>query len=90
MRKPAVEIHVHRMGRWQATTTEDLFPGDIVFMHRRPNVKVHNIPCDMLLLSGSAVVNEAILTGESQPLVKESIAARDDLDAELEIKGAHK
>jgi magnesium-transporting ATPase (P-type) len=44
----------------------------------------------MLVLSGSAVVNEAILTGESQPLVKESIAARDDLESPLEIKGAHK
>jgi cation-transporting ATPase 13A1 len=44
----------------------------------------------MLILSGSAVVNEAILTGESQPLVKESIVARDDLDSELEIKGCHK
>lgn len=32
------------------------------------------VPLDLLLLSGSAVVNESILTGESQPLVKESIA----------------
>jgi len=44
----------------------------------------------MLLLSGSAVVNEAILTGESQPLVKESIANVDDEDEELDIKGFHK
>ena len=44
----------------------------------------------MLLLSGSAVVNEAILTGESQPLVKESVANQDDDEAELDIKGVQK
>jgi cation-transporting ATPase 13A1 len=44
----------------------------------------------LILLSGSAVVNEAILTGESQPLVKESIAQKDEGDEILEIKGLHK
>lgn len=90
MRKAPHEIWVHRMGVWKKTMTDDLFPGDVVLLTRRPDVKIHSIPVDMVLLSGSAVVNEAILTGESQPLVKESIANRDDLDAELEIKGAHK
>jgi len=36
------------------------------------------------------VVDESILTGESQPLVKESIAQLDDIDDPLEIKGIHK
>ncbi len=45
--------------------TDDLYPGDIVLLNRAKDVKKHNIPCDMILLSGSAVVNEAILTGES-------------------------
>jgi cation-transporting ATPase 13A1 len=48
------------------------------------------VPCDLLILSGSAVVNEAILTGESQPLVKESIAHKDDPDEVIEIKGEHR
>lgn len=48
------------------------------------------IPCDLLLISGSAVVNEAILTGESQPLVKESIVHKDNTDEVLDIKGLHK
>ena len=52
-------------------------------MNRNKDAKKHNVPCDLLLLSGQAVVNEAILTGESQPLVKESIALKDEVDEEL-------
>lgn len=49
------------------------------------------MPCDMLIVSGSAVVNESILTGESQPLVKEGVAPKDDQDEELDLKtAAHK
>ena len=48
------------------------------------------MPCDLLILSGSAVVNEAILTGESQPLVKDSIANLDNKEEELDINGEHK
>lgn len=44
----------------------------------------------MIILSGSAVVNEAILTGESQPLVKESIAQKDEIEQTLDMDGPHK
>ena len=43
-----------------------------------------------MIISGSVVVNEAILTGESQPLVKESIAHRDNVQDQLDIKGEHR
>lgn len=42
------------------------------------------------MMSGSVVVNEAILTGESCPLVKEGIAKLDEVDEQLDINGEHK
>lgn len=65
MRKPPEEIWVHRGGQWEKILSDDLYPGDICLLARIPGKKKQNVPCDFLLLSGSAVVNEAILTGES-------------------------
>ena len=54
------------------------------------------VPCDMILLRGSAVLNEAMLTGESTPQLKEGVEATyPDLNsaAPLEIDledGSHK
>lgn len=45
----------------------ELLPGDIVSVGRSSGGEDKSIPADMLLLAGSAIVNEAILTGESTP-----------------------
>lgn len=49
------------------------------------------VPCDAVILSGSAVVNEASLTGESIPQLKEALVA-DGAAAEqaLDINGEHR
>lgn len=48
--------------------SSDLVPGDIVKVPQgRP------LPCDLVLLTGSAIVNEAMLTGESVPVMKSSL-----------------
>lgn len=46
----------------------DLVPGDIVQV---PNNCT--MPCDMVLLQGQCIVNESMLTGESVPVIKNSL-----------------
>jgi len=72
MRVAARQLWVHRSGKWQQIMSDEIYPGDVILVSRdkgkprNPNIKKkQNVPCDLLILSGSAVVNEAILTGES-------------------------
>ncbi|KAM0949224.1 putative P-type Mg(2+) transporter [Dioscorea sansibarensis] len=71
-------LMVYRCGRWVKLSGTDLLPGDVVSIGRAsgPNGEEKSIPADMLLLAGSAIVNEAILTGESTPQWKVSISGR--------------
>lgn len=64
------------LSRWQASTTEELLPGDLFSLRR---TKKHDpVPCDCMLVHGSAVLNEATLTGESVPQMKEGVLASKD------------
>jgi cation-transporting ATPase 13A2 len=49
-----------------------LVPGDIVNL-----TQLSIFPCDMLLLSGDAIINESMLTGESVPVSKFPIKDED-------------
>ncbi|KAI3406269.2 SPF1 [Candida oxycetoniae] len=68
------EIYVYRDGNWQKISTIDLLPGDLVSITRTNDDSA--LPCDLLLIDGTAIVNEAMLSGESTPLLKESIKLR--------------
>ena len=46
----------------------ELVPGDVIIVPERAN-----LPCDLILLTGSAIVNESMLTGESIPVMKSSL-----------------
>ena len=87
MRVPPYKVWLYRDGRWDERLTSDIVPGDVVSMVRTSGENV--VPCDLLLLSGQCVVNEALLTGESVPQVKEAIDLQDG-DQPLNINKQHK
>ncbi|XWS58942.1 hypothetical protein CRYUN_Cryun08bG0077600 [Craigia yunnanensis] len=71
-------LMVHRCGKWVKLSGPDLLPGDVVSIGRSSgqNGEDKSVPADMLIIAGSAIVNEAILTGESTPHWKVSITGR--------------
>ena len=99
MGNPSRNIWVFRMGSWMQIDSCELLPGDIMSLTRhvphfeKDSRKVSDdggdiVPADLLLLKGSAVVNEASLTGESVPQIKDGLS---ELSEEaLSMKNAHK
>jgi len=64
---------------WMKITAQELVPGDLVSLSSEPEsmLRMSNsegqheiVPADVLLLKGNAVVDEAMLTGESVPQIK--------------------
>jgi cation-transporting ATPase 13A1 len=76
---------------WVQVLVSELVPGDVVSckpftptranQHRRQQPKaaiMNRIPADILVLQGDAVVDEALLTGESIPQLKMGVEGYDD------------
>lgn len=78
MRIPPRPLCVWRDRSWQLVSSDRLVPGDIATMYASQTEDC--VPCDMLLLQGSVLVDEAMLTGESAPQLKSAI----DGDGQLE------
>ncbi|BGP22124.1 putative cation-transporting ATPase 1 [Rhodotorula toruloides] len=77
-------IMTRRENKWIEVQTDELLPGDIVSIVRTKEDS--GVPCDLLLLRGSCIVNEAMLSGESTPLLKESVELRPG-DDQLDMDG---
>lgn len=69
-------VHVYRKNKWIKVKTTELLPGDLVSIVNAKNEE-QQVPCDLLIMNGSCIVNEAMLSGESTPQLKESIEVLD-------------
>lgn len=67
--KSKSEIEVLRNGNWETIPSTLLVPGDIVRIFKQN----WTIPCELIILSGKALMNESSLTGEAMPLQKKEI-----------------
>ncbi|KAI1266930.1 cation pump, Ca2+ pump [Xylariaceae sp. FL1019] len=81
------DMWVYRLGKWTEIQSDKLLPGDLVSVGRTKEDS--GVACDMLLVEGTAIVNEAMLSGESTPLLKESIRLRPG-DAQIDTEGLDK
>ncbi|KAK3938677.1 manganese-transporting ATPase [Diplogelasinospora grovesii] len=81
------DMYVYRLGKWTEIQSDKLLPGDLVSVSRTKEDS--GVACDMILVEGTAIVNEAMLSGESTPLLKDSIQLRPG-DATIDTEGLDK
>lgn len=84
IKPPVVPLHVKRDGKWAIANSSSLVPGDLVALETSGELP---IPADILVLKGAGLVNEAMLTGESSPVLKEAVVSSETV---LDMHGSHK
>lgn len=82
------QVNVYRNRKWQKIASNDLVAGDLVSMVRSSEDIL--VPCDILMLRGTCIVDESMLTGESVPQMKESLENVDNLERNLDVEGEGK
>ncbi|KAI7862416.1 HAD ATPase, P-type, family IC [Spinellus fusiger] len=78
MNQKPFRVYVKREKKWIQVESDELLPGDLVSMVRTKDEQ--GVPCDLVIAEGTCIVNEAMLSGESTPLLKESVALRNPDD----------
>ncbi|KAE9550035.1 hypothetical protein FO519_006763 [Halicephalobus sp. NKZ332] len=67
-------VNVRRAGEVQTVGSETLVPGDILLIPPHGCI----LQCDALLMNGTVIVNESMLTGESVPVTKVALPENRD------------
>ncbi|KAF2154425.1 E1-E2 ATPase family protein [Myriangium duriaei CBS 260.36] len=80
-------IWAYRGKSWVEVQSDTLLPGDLVSVARTKDDS--GVACDMVLVEGAAIVNEAMLSGESTPVLKDSVQLRPG-EARIEPEGLDK
>ncbi|EGC37100.1 hypothetical protein DICPUDRAFT_97366 [Dictyostelium purpureum] len=68
------DVQVLRNNQIQTISSTELVPGDIIELRQD-----FTMPCDVVLLTGQAILNESMLTGESIPVTKYSVLSDDEI-----------
>ncbi|KAJ7647229.1 hypothetical protein FB45DRAFT_892809 [Roridomyces roridus] len=76
MSRFSCDVEVLVDGAWVTRDSVQLVPGDVINIS---SSQLSLIPADMFLLSGDAIVNESMLTGESVPISKIPVKDEDIL-----------
>ena len=84
MVKTHLTVHVSRGGDdFEEVATEYLVPGDVIAI---PSNHETTMACDAVLLNGTCVVNESMLTGESVPVIKTPLPYPEDLNEIYDVE----
>ena len=84
LRQKPAPVLVYRFGAWTEVAGDMLLPGDVISLQAsKQSSDGVLIQADMLLLAGTCIVDEAVLTGESTPQWKNPIgeASGDEIDS---------
>ncbi|GAA6024141.1 hypothetical protein JCM10207_001596 [Rhodosporidiobolus poonsookiae] len=84
MSRFACDVRLLRDGEWIMSTSEALVPGDVVDLSE---TTLTTFPADLVLLSGDAIVNESMLTGESVPVSKVPLEPIPEVVAQVSAPG---
>lgn len=82
LQTPKQPIMVYRQGKWEQLPGDALLPGDVISIGRPAGGTNAGdveklVPADALLLAGTCIVDEAVLTGESTPQWKAPVGTPD-------------